>query len=320
MNKNFDSFNPFTNRAMIKKENEFVGRIRELDDIISRLRGGNSVSVVGERRIGKSSLLYHLFLTGNRRLGDPRKKEFKFVYLEMHDIKTKTPEGFLGSVIKELGLECKVDDLKTNPLIVFTELLEKNNESGMKPILLIDEFDKIVELHDLFNDDFMETLRHICNNGLLTLVTSSRATLRDLTDQGKITSPFWNIFSIVNLGEFVVDEHINEPALFLTHFWKDKLEPTDKEKTWLTFFPSKHPMKLQIISFWILQNRKLEFDDYTLSLEIEKEIKSFFRSDIEKIGNYLKKALPKAPQQIIWTTEFVGKLITNLAPIKGIWN
>lgn len=312
--------NPFTNRAMIKKENEFVGRIRELDDIISRLRGGNSVSVVGERRIGKSSLLYHLFLTGNRRLGDLQKQEYKFIYLEMHDITTKTPELFIAYIIKNLGLDFKKEDLKANPLIVFTELLEKNKESGLKPILLVDEFDKIVELQHLFNDDFMETLRHICNNGFLTLVTSSRATLRDLTNQGKLTSPFWNIFSTVNLGEFVVDEHLNEPAIFLTHFWTGELEPTEKEKTWLTFFPSKHPMKLQIISYWILQNRKLEYDDYTLSLEIEKEIKSFFRSDIEKIGNYFKKNLPLAPKTITWTTEFIGNQIKNLAPIKGIWN
>lgn len=62
--------NPFTNRSMIKQENEFVGRERELTDILARIRNGNPVSVIGERRIGKSSLLYHLYLTGYRRLGD----------------------------------------------------------------------------------------------------------------------------------------------------------------------------------------------------------------------------------------------------------
>lgn len=50
-------YNPFTNRGMITKENEFVGREREISDILARIRNGNSVSVVGERRIGKSSLL-----------------------------------------------------------------------------------------------------------------------------------------------------------------------------------------------------------------------------------------------------------------------
>ena len=53
-------YNPFTNRGMINKENEFVGREREISDILARIRNGNSVSVVVERRIGKSSLLYHL--------------------------------------------------------------------------------------------------------------------------------------------------------------------------------------------------------------------------------------------------------------------
>jgi len=52
--------NPFTNRGVITNEQDFIGREEQLGEIIERLRTLPSSSVVGERRIGKSSLLYHL--------------------------------------------------------------------------------------------------------------------------------------------------------------------------------------------------------------------------------------------------------------------
>jgi ABC-type phosphate/phosphonate transport system ATPase subunit len=75
--------NPFTNRSTIRNEHDFVGREQEITNILSRVRNGDSVSVVGDQRIGKSSLLYHLFLTGNKRLDDAAKIRFKFIYLDL---------------------------------------------------------------------------------------------------------------------------------------------------------------------------------------------------------------------------------------------
>ncbi len=77
------SYNPFTNRSTIREEENFIGREQEITNILSRVRNGDSVSVVGKRRIGKSSLLYHLFLTGNKRLDDTVKTRFKFIYLDL---------------------------------------------------------------------------------------------------------------------------------------------------------------------------------------------------------------------------------------------
>lgn len=38
--------NPFTNRSTIKNERDFVGREQEITHILSRVRNGDSVSVV----------------------------------------------------------------------------------------------------------------------------------------------------------------------------------------------------------------------------------------------------------------------------------
>lgn len=74
--------NPFTNRGVIKNEEDFIGREEQLGEIIERLRTLQSSSVVGERRIGKSSLLYHLAQTGARRIEDGR---YRFFYLNLYE-------------------------------------------------------------------------------------------------------------------------------------------------------------------------------------------------------------------------------------------
>jgi AAA+ ATPase superfamily predicted ATPase len=52
--------NPFSVRYVIKEAEAFYGRSAELTDLFTRLSAMQSCSVVGPRRIGKSSLLYHL--------------------------------------------------------------------------------------------------------------------------------------------------------------------------------------------------------------------------------------------------------------------
>ncbi len=60
--------NPFTNRGMVTDPADFIGRAEQMEEICTRLDKMESTSIVGERRIGKSSLLYQLALTGKERL------------------------------------------------------------------------------------------------------------------------------------------------------------------------------------------------------------------------------------------------------------
>jgi hypothetical protein len=52
---------PFTIGPTITKPEEFIGRKAEVNHIITRLRTMQSCSVIGARRIGKSSLLHYNF-------------------------------------------------------------------------------------------------------------------------------------------------------------------------------------------------------------------------------------------------------------------
>lgn len=60
---------------MLEDPRLFVGRNNELHAIASRMSGvqPTSINVVGEKRIGKSSLLYHFFQTWEQRVQDPNR-------------------------------------------------------------------------------------------------------------------------------------------------------------------------------------------------------------------------------------------------------
>lgn len=92
---------PFTNRGVITSPEDFFGRKIEINEVLTRLRTMQSTAVVGERRIGKSSLLYHLYQTGVRRLNNDAR--FRFLYLDLQDARYHTARGFLHTVLARLA-------------------------------------------------------------------------------------------------------------------------------------------------------------------------------------------------------------------------
>ncbi|MCI0696894.1 AAA family ATPase [candidate division KSB1 bacterium] len=213
-------YNPFTNRSTIMKEGEFVGREAEISNLLSRVRNGDSSSIVGPRRIGKSSLLYHLFLTGNRRLDDADQSKFKFIHIDLQDPAVATVKKFCQHLTQKLGrqltqIEQQTDELEH--LSLLSETLNPTSSHGL-PVLLLDEFEKLTEKPERFTDDFFKALRAFANQHKMAIITTSQHTLRELTETQGLTSPLWNLFMVQPVGEFVVSDIVDEVTLFLTHF------------------------------------------------------------------------------------------------------
>ena len=96
--------NPYLNRTAIKDDRGFFGRRRELATIFSRIDAAEpqSVSIVGERRIGKSSLLRALLR--RKQLFLRRPDEFVFAYLDLHEKVHGDVSSFFAALIEEIGL------------------------------------------------------------------------------------------------------------------------------------------------------------------------------------------------------------------------
>jgi len=189
--------NPFTNRVAIKNPEDFFGREEQIAEILARLRTMQSSSVVGERRIGKSSLLYHLGQTGTRRLDDP---SYRFFYLDLEDAHYHTALGFFQTVLGKLGLSAEMitaENTLNRNLIAFTDQLEALEQAGQRVVLCLDEFEITFKHRDRFPEDFFDHLRSLLNIRTLAIVTASRKTLETHSLEGKLTSPFYNGFCVV---------------------------------------------------------------------------------------------------------------------------
>jgi len=234
--------NPFVTGTMITDKTQFIGRRREIAAIISRIRNSDSVSVIGERRIGKSSLLYYLLLTGNERLDDLTKTRYQFLYLDTTSSLYITPADFVMEILTQLQTGFDVNEVNTNPHKALTRGLQKFRQSSRIPVLLLDEFEKLTEKGSLYTDAFFENLRSCCNSHLSIVVSASRITLKDLFTKNVLTSGFWNIFTNISLEEFSNEEVLE----FLFHFWKGKLTPALHEQVFLLTYPSSHPLVFRL--------------------------------------------------------------------------
>jgi hypothetical protein len=125
----------FSNRNMITNPDEFFGRKNEVRILFSRLANLQSCDVYGERKIGKSSLLYYIFKKGQDRLGD----DYVVAYIDMQAAENHNVESFLRNSLNALDSNSdgiiSSNNLNQN-LIAFSESI-KEFKKKKKPILLV---------------------------------------------------------------------------------------------------------------------------------------------------------------------------------------
>lgn len=261
----------FSNRNMITNPDEFFGRENELRILFGRLANLQSCDVYGERKIGKSSLLYYIFKTAQERLGD----DYVVAYIDMQDAKNHNVESFLRNSLNELS--CNSDDIISSNslnqnLIAFSESI-KELKMKKNPILLIDEFERLAKKRE-FNNDVFDTLRSLGNNGDIAYVTASLNSLKTLCEMGQFTSPFYNIFSEVRLVKFTPDE----TNIFLS-IRSESFGFNEREIEFISEVANHHPLHLQIACYHVFENRGNEWGEPKLRNIIEKEI-IFFNNKV----------------------------------------
>jgi serine/threonine-protein kinase len=209
--------NPYLNRTAIKDDRGFFGRSRELATIFSRIDAGEpqSVSVVGERRMGKSSLLRAVLRRKHRLLRRP--DEFVFAYLDLHEKVHGDTSHFFAALIEEIALGLQDTQLsKTSPNYEnIRSLVARADRAGLKLVLVLDEFEAITQNQN-FTIEFFSFLRSLPNNYSVSFIVSSAREIQDLCHSKEVAgSPFFNIFHKLNLGSFTPEEAaqlITEPS------------------------------------------------------------------------------------------------------------
>ncbi|MCI5126157.1 MAG: ATP-binding protein [Candidatus Electrothrix sp. AR5] len=248
---------PFVAGPMITDPSRFVGRREELALLARRMGGAQptSVNVVGERRIGKSSLLSHFFQTWEQRVNTPTR--FVVVYL---DLQVKTPPSesafyqALGRVLVKQPAVQRIESLRKNLLAPprshqdFVTLLEQFADYVLLPVFCLDEFEVLLKSGEQFTDIFFDRLRGCMNASQLMFILSSRRPLDVYAGEHDLTSAFFNLGHVVALGEFSEDEA--EELVRLPVKGEPALDPEERQLA--LDWGGRHPLQLQLagLSLW----------------------------------------------------------------------
>ncbi|MBF0550329.1 MAG: AAA family ATPase [Deltaproteobacteria bacterium] len=173
-----------------------------LQEILSAVAQGNNVSVVGVRRMGKTTL--NNFLRDEKERG---KFDFgedrSWICVDLQKDINMGPQRFVN-ILKEQGLDLTINDPKDESEV----FMALSRAADSQPIVLaIDEFDAAMTT-ELFTAKGLNALRAAYNNKDLTLICFSFRTISRICDlrlrqtgqdESELLSSFFNTFKVVNI-------------------------------------------------------------------------------------------------------------------------
>ena len=204
--------NPYISRGPVRSADVFYGREHELREIASFLNGNQSISLVGPRKIGKTSLLFHLMRPEIRQalgldIGN------LFAYLDCELLGESSVEEVFGQFAAEIGAVMVDMELPPEPALEaviakpsrlgFETAVRRLNQRNLRVVMLLDEFER-VSTNTALDVNFFNALRSAAGRYQLVFITASARPLIELTysDRSReiLSSPFFNIFAPMFLG------------------------------------------------------------------------------------------------------------------------
>jgi hypothetical protein len=195
-----DKTNPFNYGPLVSAD-QFYGRHREQGFIRDCLSKNNSVSLVGLRRSGKTSLLK--YLVERQTEFSASEENLAVVLLDLSDGTCQTHEKIVESLRRGLtnttGREPWRREDNMDPF-AFEDGLIGVRDRGFRVVVLLDEFEAIGRRVGEFEDWGNDWRSKASTSQLFTLVTASQRSLADFYKEHRATSPFGNIFNQIDIG------------------------------------------------------------------------------------------------------------------------
>ena len=273
--------NPFYHRGAIRESEKFFNRDSETAQILGLLRNGQSVSLTGPRRIGKSSLLFNLCQNSVRESFQLDTPNALFILIDCQMIGGAPAEEVYEVLLDEIGLAIEKAGLDVDSKVppgtwrALDRMLGAVSRSGVPVVILLDEFELLAANENL-TPYFFTRLRGLTTRYGIAFVTASQRPLFSITASEEIlSSPFFNIFVSLSLGLFDYDaaEGLLEKRLDST-----EINFTPEVKDHLVHLVGPHPFFLHIAGYhaWhmLAENPDTGLDMGKLDREIEREADS----------------------------------------------
>jgi DNA-binding winged helix-turn-helix (wHTH) protein len=292
--------NPFFHRSRIRDPAYFYARKKEIKRTLEMLGKGQSVSIIGPRKIGKTSLLFHISHPEVVRQYGLDPARHLVVYFNCEGLGNLKLEEFYTLVLEEVasraaqqGYQLLVPECPIS-YQEFERTLRKAFDQKLKLALLLDEFELLSKNRNL-GMEFLSGLRALATKFGIAYLTVSQHALSAFTEYH---SPFFNIFLPLKLGLFDGSES------------RDLIEES-LVKAGVTF-PSEvvnriielgggHPLFLQVVGYWALElqttkGTPLESKDlYILAETVRGQVESHFEyywKQLTSQEQYILAALP----------------------------
>ena len=263
--------NPFTYGNPISDPRRFFGRDREVEQIFGRLRNEEfeSSSLVGDRRIGKTSLLNYLSDLSVRAAYGLGPGDYIFVYVDLEMVdETMGPEQLWRRLLVLMRRHCMdqgvtellaaMDPAERLDMFVLDEIFQQVDDRGQHVLFLLDEFEHVTANAN-FGPDFYYGLRSLILHHQVALVTSSRLELIELCHSDAIkSSPFFNIFANINLRMF---SQADAQRLISQSLNGTTVEFSDQEMGQVFDLAGLHPYFLQAACWALFESHRKELDE-----------------------------------------------------------
>jgi class 3 adenylate cyclase len=287
--------NPYYHRGPIKERRYFYGRTRETARALQMVRKGQSVSVTGPRRIGKTSLMFHLCDSSVRGENGLSPEQSLFAYINGEMLGGLPRADVLRVILEETADQAgkEIDVLRITDHHSFEQAIRRLLKPGQQLVYLLDEFECLAKNPDL-DADFFSFLRGLTVRYNIAYVTASQVPLLALVEEdGQLSSPFFNIFVPVHLGLFGEDDArqmIRGPSQAAG------IEFTGSAEDFILELAGPHPFFLQIACFHAFE---LFQSHFAFGEEGCRQLEELVQVDLKPHFEYFTRRLSEEERRVL---------------------
>jgi hypothetical protein len=261
-----DFENPFADYGNIVRGERFIGRrdsLRVIENRVIRPREPGNLAIIGEPRIGKSSLVYKAVVERKNELiakkiipiwfnlatYDQSPIFFRSLVARCHDEMEEL--GWLSDPIKLAAHRALQDELSwSEGYSRIQRFFEKIRESGVRILMVLDEFD---HARYLFKGDIsgFQGLRELSYRPewRVTFITTSRRTIRDIELQTQAISTFDGIFHKHYLAMFD-EEDLQE---YFARLASVGISTDAEAEERIHFYCGGHPYLVELLGYELVE-------------------------------------------------------------------
>jgi class 3 adenylate cyclase len=306
--------NPYYHRGPIKEARYFFNRARETARSLQMVRKGQSVSVIGPRRIGKTSLMFHLSDSTVRGENGFAPEQSLFVYIDGGMLGRLPRSDILRMMLQETVDQTgkEIDTRQIEDHHSFEQGIRALLKSGQQLVYLVDEFEGLAKNPNL-DADFFSFLRGLTVRYNIAYVTASQVPLLALIEKdGQLSSPFFNIFVPIHLGLFSED---NARQMICKPSRTAGIEFPGDTEDFILDLAGPHPFFLQIACFHAFE---LAHEDPSFSEQACRQLEERVKGELKSHFDYFTHRLSEEERRVLACLLYTGQGITSTAILKDL--